>query len=242
MGAGAAVNGASGAQQQQPVFVTANGEANVNEAPFVASLFSVSLLEDCCDRLSPVFRLPKTFQLRVAEESLDFVAEVEGKVKIFAQFPYQTIAAWGSNSQAFKISVFDHNHSALSTKGEIAILLKTFRGRAIEDTVVQAVRRLMNAMELFNLKKTEHDQLLVDIIDVNTKVISLLSSLTYQLHFPSTRPPYQHILLINTPSLSTHVFKGLVEDWRQVIETSTGDKLLSSKQVMDIMATVELHW
>ena len=188
MGAGATVNGG----QSQPKFVTANGEINDNETPFVPSLFSVSLLEDCCDRLSPVFRLPKIFQLRVAEESLDFIAEIEGEIKLLAQFPYQTIASWGSNSQAFKISVFDHTHSALSTKGEIAILLKTFRGRAIEDTVVQAVRRLMNAMEMFNLKKQQHDQLLMDIIDVNTKVISFISSHSLS-HFFSRIPPFtQH--------------------------------------------------
>ena len=189
MGAGAAVNG--GQQQQQPKFVTANGEVNLNETPFVPSIFSVSLLEDCYDRLTPIFRWPKTFQLRVAEESLDFITEVEGAAKLFAQFPYQTIAAWGSNSQAFKISIFDHAHSALASKGEIAILLKTFRGRAIEDTVVQAVRRLMNAMEMFNLKKREHDQLLMDIIDADTKVISLISSLSHQPTLPyPTNPLY----------------------------------------------------
>lgn len=204
MGAGATVNNGG----QQPKFVTANGEINDNETPFVPSLFSVSLLEDCCERLSPVFRLPKTFQLRVAEESLDFIAEIEGEVKLFAQFPYQTIAAWGSNSQAFKISVFDHTHSALSTKGEIAILLKTFRGRAIEDTVVQAVRRLMNAMEMFNLKKREHDQLLIEIIDENTKVISFILCLTFHpslsTHNPFNPPTCQLIFSthpLNSPPL-----------------------------------------
>ena len=32
-----------------------------------------------------------------------------------------------------------------------------------------------------------------------------------------------------------------MEGWRQVIESSTGDKLLSSKQAMDVMTTVALH-
>ena len=208
MGAGATVNGG----QSQPKFVTATGEINDNETPFVPSLFSVSLLEDCCDRLSPVFRLPKTFQLRVAEESLDFIAEIEGEIKLLAQFPYQTIAAWGSNSQAFKISVFDHTHSALSTKGEIAILLKTFRGRAIEDTVVQAVRRLMNAMEMFNLKKQQHDQLLMDIIDVNTKVITFIRShltLSSLLSYPTLSTHTSHLIPLTQPfqpnTLVTHL-------------------------------------
>ena len=32
-----------------------------------------------------------------------------------------------------------------------------------------------------------------------------------------------------------------MEGWRQVIESNTGDKFLSSKQAMDLMATVALH-
>ena len=141
------------------------GAAGGNPPPtsFQPTTFSAQLLDEC-----PAFapaRLPRTFILRVSVESLDFVSDDADSV-LLAQVPFQTIQSWGSNVQAFKITVFDH--ARVSGGSEVVLVLKTLKGRAIEDCTVAAVQRLMNAMETHCLKKAEFDELRSEITDPAT--------------------------------------------------------------------------
>ena len=168
MGAGGSISLPPEEAAKAVIFLKA-GESpskTVDEA-FEARTFPVSLVEEV-PRLSSA-KLPRTFLLRIGVESLDFVSDDE-ESRLLAQFPFQTVASWGSNSQAFKISVFDHDgQPAVKDTKELAIILKTFKGRAIEECTVAAVRRLMNAMETYTLKKFDFDDMLLTIIDPSTK-------------------------------------------------------------------------
>jgi len=130
---------------------------------FQPTTFTVQLMEDC-----PAFapaRLPRTFLLRVSVESLDFITD-DADTTLLLQVPFQTIQSWGSNVQAFKITIFDH--ARVSGGSEVVLILKTLKGRAIEDCTVAAVQRLMNAMESHCLRKAEFEELRWEITDAST--------------------------------------------------------------------------